>query len=189
MAQVYADDFSEILSVYQDTIARTAAGHKDLDAVTTRANSIISLKEQSHYLGDAYFLLGQANYLGGDYFNATEFFDYVVRSFPQNKELGRTALAWKARSLMKLNQPKKAAIVLDTARQVFDAKKESAEDITGADLQFNIDQGNYEQAEKLAVQAVDLAKDKKRRIRWTFILAQLQEAIKNRQMPTKLILA
>ncbi|MVN20307.1 tetratricopeptide repeat protein [Mucilaginibacter sp. HMF7410] len=178
MAQVYVDDFSEILSVYQDTIAKTAAGSKDLEAVTTRANAIISLKDQSHYLGDAYFLLGQANYLGSDYFNAVEFFDYVVRSFPENKELGRTALAWKARSLMKLNQVKQASAVLDTARQVFDAKKESAEDITGADLQFNIDQGNYEQAEKLAVQAVDLAKDKKQRIRWTFILAQLQEANK-----------
>jgi len=108
MAQVYADDFSEILSVYQDTIAKTAAGSKDLEAVTTRANSIINLKEQSHYIGDAYFLLGQANYLGSDYFTAVEFFDYVVRSFPENKELGRTALAWKARSLMKLDQQKKS---------------------------------------------------------------------------------
>jgi len=178
MAQVYIDDFSEILSVYQDTMARSTAGSKDLEAVTTRANTIISTKEQSHYLGDAYFLLGQANYLGSDYFNAVEFFTYVVHSFPENKELSRTALAWKARSLMKLNQAKQAGTTLDTARQLFDAKKESAEDITGADLQFNINQGNYEQAEKLAVQAVDLAKDKKRRIRWTFILGQLQEANK-----------
>ncbi len=178
MAQVYNDDYSEILSVYQDTIAKTTAGNKDLEAVTSRANSIISLKEQSHYLGDAYFLLGQANYLGSDYFNAVEYFSYVIRSFPQNKELTRTALAWKARSLMKLNQPQKAEIALDTARQLFEAKKASAEDITGADLQFNLNEGNYEQAEKLAVQAVDLASDRKRKIRWTFILAQIQEANK-----------
>ncbi len=178
MAQVYADDFSEILSVYQDTIAKTAASSKELDAVTTRANTIINFKEQSHYIGDAYFLIGQANYLSSNYFDATEFFDYVVRSFPENKELDRTALAWKARSLMKLNQPKKASAVLDTARLLFDAKKASAEEITGADLQYNIDAGNYDQAEKLAVQAVDLASDKFRRIRWTFILAQLQEANK-----------
>lgn len=178
MAQVYNDDYSEILSVYQDTIAKSAAGNKDLEAVTTRANNIISLKEQSHYLGEAYFLLGQANYLGSDYFNAVEYFSYVVRSFPQNKELTRTALAWEARSLMKLNQPKKAEVALDTARQLFEVKKASAEDITGADLQFNLNEGNYEQAEKLAKQAVDLASDKKRKIRWTFILAQIQEANK-----------
>ncbi len=178
MSQVYADDFSEILSVYQDTIAKTAASAKDVEAVTTRANNIISLKEQSHYLGDAYFLLGQINYLSSNYFDAAEFFNYVIRSFPENKELSRTALAWKARSLIKLNQPKETAATLDTARQLFDAKKPSATAITGADLQFNIDQGNYEQAEKLAVQAVDLANDKKTKIRWTFILAQLQEANK-----------
>ena len=178
MAQVYTDDFSEILSVYQDTIAKTAAPSKDLEAVTTRANTIINFKEQSHYIGDAYFLLGQINYLNSNYFDAAEFFNYVVHSFPENKELGRTALAWKARSLMKLNQPEKAETVLDTARLLFDAKKASAEEITGADLQYNINQGNYELAEKLAVQAVDLASDKFRRIRWNFILAQLQEANK-----------
>ena len=178
MAQVYTDDFSEILSVYQDTIAKTAAPSKDLEAVTTRANTIINFKEQSHYIGDAYFLLGQINYLNSNYFDAAEFFNYVVHSFPENKELGRTALAWKARSLMKLNQPEKAETVLDTARLLFDTKKASAEEITGADLQYNINQGNYELAEKLAVQAVDLASDKFRRIRWNFILAQLQEANK-----------
>ncbi|WP_419802582.1 hypothetical protein [Mucilaginibacter sp.] len=178
MAQVYTDDFSEILSVYQDTIAKTAAPSKYLEAVTTRANTIINFKEQSHYIGDAYFLLGQINYLNSNYFDAAEFFNYVVHSFPENKELGRTALAWKARSLMKLNQPEKAETVLDTARLLFDAKKASAEEITGADLQYNINQGNYELAEKLAVQAVDLASDKFRRIRWNFILAQLQEANK-----------
>lgn len=178
MAQVYVDDFSEILSVYQDTIAKTAAASKDIEAVTSRANTIISLKEQSHYLGDAYFLLGQANYLGNDYFNAVEFFDYVIHSFPENKELARTAMAWKARALIKLNKPKDAASTLDTARQMFDAKKPSTVDITGTDLQFNIDQGNYEQAEKLAVQAIDLAKDRKTQIRWTFILAQIREANK-----------
>ena len=178
MAQVYTDDFSEILSVYQDTIARTGAASKDLEAVTTRANTIINFKEQSHYIGDAYFLLGQINYLNSNYFDAVEFFDYVVRSFPENKELTRTSLAWKARGLMKLNQPEKASNTLDTTRLLFDAKKASAEDITGADLQFNINRGNYEQAEKLAVQAVDLASDSKQRIRWNFILAQLQEANK-----------
>lgn len=178
MAQVYTDDFTEILSVYQDTIAKTAAASKDLEAVTTRANTIINFKEQSHYIGDAYFLLGQINYLNSNYFDAAEFFDYVVRSFPENKELGKSALAWKARSLMKLNQPEKAATVLDTTRLLFDVKKASAEDITGADLQFNINQRNYEQAEKLAVQAVALASDAKRKIRLNFILAQLQEVNK-----------
>ncbi|RYE29862.1 MAG: hypothetical protein EOP42_13395, partial [Sphingobacteriaceae bacterium] len=178
MAQVYSDDFSEILSVYQDTTAKTAAASKDLEAVTTRANTIINFKEQSHYIGDAYFLLGQINYLNSNYFDAVEFFDYVVRSSPENKELTRTALAWKVRGLIKLNQPEKAATTLDTARLLFDAKKVSAEDITGADLQYQIDRGNYEQAEKLAVQAVDLASDQKKKIRWNFILAQLQEANK-----------
>jgi len=69
----FIDNYNEILSVYQDTIAKTGNPDKDLDAAMEKANKIINVKEQSHYLGDAYLILGQANYLGGNYFNAGVF--------------------------------------------------------------------------------------------------------------------
>jgi hypothetical protein len=61
----YVDDYNELLSVYRDTVAKSDIPDKDLDAVKAKANTIISVKEQSHYLGDAYLLLSKANYLDG----------------------------------------------------------------------------------------------------------------------------
>ena len=74
----YVDDYSELLSVYRDTIARNDAPDKELDEVKAKANTIISVKEQSHYLGDAYLLLSKANYLDGNYFDAVEYANYVI---------------------------------------------------------------------------------------------------------------
>lgn len=58
----FIDNYNEILSVYQDTTAESPTPDKDLELAITKANTIITIKEQSHYLGDAYLVLGEANY-------------------------------------------------------------------------------------------------------------------------------
>jgi len=78
----FVDSYNEILNVYQDTTAKSTTPDKDLADAKLKANKIINIKEQSHYLGDAYLVLGKAYYLEGDYFSAVEFFSYVIRSFP-----------------------------------------------------------------------------------------------------------
>ncbi|MGZ3820192.1 MAG: hypothetical protein ACXVB6_06350, partial [Mucilaginibacter sp.] len=70
----FVDSYNEILNVYPDTTAKSSASDKDLDEAKLKANKIITIKEQSHYLGDAYLVLGKANYLEGNYFEAVEFF-------------------------------------------------------------------------------------------------------------------
>src|ERR1700748_2924440 len=72
----FVDSYNEILNVYQDTTSKSSNSDKDLDEAKLKANKIINIKEQSHYLGDAYLVLGKANFLGGDYFQAVEFFSY-----------------------------------------------------------------------------------------------------------------
>src|SRR6185437_291950 len=114
-AASFADNYNEILSVYQDTTAQTATPDKDLEAAIAKANTIINVKEQSHYLGDAYLVLGKANYLEGNFYNAVEYFSYVIRSYPKRKDLTQDALVWKSRTLMYLNQLPLAKLAIDTA--------------------------------------------------------------------------
>jgi tetratricopeptide (TPR) repeat protein len=111
----YIDRYGDLLSVYQDTIAHTDNADKDLDAVVLKANNIISEKEQSRYTGDAYLLLGKANYLDGKFFNAVEFFSYVIRSYPEQFKLTQEAAAWKVRALLYLKNIKEAKSTLDSA--------------------------------------------------------------------------
>ena len=171
----FIDDYNEVLRVYQDTTAKTATADKDLDAATAKANTIISIKEQSHYIGDAYLVLGKVNYLNANYYNSVEFFSYVIRSFPKRHDLQQEALVWKARSLIYLNQLPAAKLVIDSAVKTINPKKRPPADIFATRLQYDIDVQDYADGEEMAAKAVHYCRNKMQRLRWTFILAQLQE--------------
>ena len=172
----FVDSYNEILSVYQDTTPQSPTPDKDLAEAKAKANKIINIKEQSHYIGDAYLVLGKASFLGGDYFSALEYFNYVTRSFPEKAALVQQALFWKARSLMYLNQMPKAKLVIDTAIQSIKPKKKKyLADIYATKLQYDINVQEYADAEESAKQAIHYCHTKTQRLRWTFILAQIQE--------------
>ncbi|HEK21618.1 hypothetical protein [Mucilaginibacter sp. 44-25] len=175
--QAYVDDYSELLSVYRDTIAGMVDQQdKDLDAVKARANTIISLKEQSHYLGDAYLLLCKADFYDGDYFDAIEYANYVARSYGDKQpDLKQEALVYKARALLYIKQPADAKATLDTALQNINSKKNITADVYASKLQYDINVQDYADAENMAKLAIQYANSTERKIRWTFILGQLQE--------------
>jgi len=135
----FIDNYNEILSVYQDTTPQTTTPDKDLESAIAKGNKIITIKEQSNYIGDAYLVLGKANYLEGNYFNAVEYFSYVIRSFPKEKKLFQKGLIWKTRTLMYLNQLAEAKPVIDTAIQSINPKKRVNADIYATKLQYDID--------------------------------------------------
>ncbi|MBD1395455.1 type IX secretion system periplasmic lipoprotein PorW/SprE [Mucilaginibacter glaciei] len=174
-AATYIDDYNEILSVYRDTIAQTGDLDKDLELVKQKANNIISIKEQSHYIGDAYMLLGKANFLEGNYFDAVEYFSYVTRSFGDNADLRQSGLVWKGRSLLYLKKNDEARLSLDSALQSINPKKKVKADVYAAKLQYDINTQDYADGEEMAKQAIAHSNNKIQELRWTFILGQLQE--------------
>jgi TolA-binding protein len=174
-AASYVDDYNEILSVYRDTTAQTAEPDKDLQLVKQKANNIIAIKEQSHYIGDAYLVLGKANFLQGNYFDAVEYFSYVTRSFSDNTELKQEALVWKARSLLYLKKQNEAKASLDSALQNLNPKKKITADVYATKLQYDINTQDYADGEEMAKQAIEHSSNKIQELRLTFILGQLQE--------------
>jgi hypothetical protein len=180
----YIDDYTELLPVFRDTVPVTENLDKDLEEVKVKANKIIGIKEQSHYIGDAYLLLSKANYLERNFFDAVEYANYVVRSFGNDPELKQEALVWKARSLMYLRQPADAKVILDTAVANINLKKDITGDVYGAKLQYDINTQEYADGEQTAKLAIEYARTKMQRMRLTFILGQLQEL---NQKPTEAI--
>ena len=171
----FADSYSDILNVYQDTTSKSLTPDKDLEEAKLKANKIITIKEQSHYLGDAYLVLGKASYLEGNYYDAVEYFSYVIRSFPKQPNLVQEALVWKARALMYLNEIPQAKLVLDTAFRDINPKKSITAHVYAARLQYDIKTQDYTDGEEMARQAIHYCGEKPQRLRWTFIMAQLQE--------------
>ena len=176
-ALAFVDSYNEILQVYQDTTStsKNTGLDKDLQSVVDKANKIIYDKDQSRYIGDAYLVMGKANYLGGNYFDASEYFSYVIRSYPKQVNLVQEALVWKARTQLYLNHPDTAKVSLDSAFQNINPKKRNPADVYAAELQYDIDVQNYKDGEVMGVQAIQYCNDNKLRLRWRFILAQLQE--------------
>ncbi|MDB5002248.1 MAG: hypothetical protein JWQ34_473 [Mucilaginibacter sp.] len=171
----YIDQYNNILSVYQDTVAHGTALDKELDAAIFKANTIINEKEQSKYVADAYLVLGKANFLYGKYFDAVEFFSYVIRSFPKQLSLTQEAASWKVRALLYLDNQKEAKLTLDSAFAKVDPKKHITAELYAAALQYDINTKNYVDAEASAKKAILYTKDGSQKLRWTFILGQLQE--------------
>jgi tetratricopeptide (TPR) repeat protein len=171
----FADNYNEILSVYPDTTAQSQTPDKDLEAAIAKAYNIINYKDQSKYIGDAYLVLGQANYLEGNFYNADEFLSYVIHNYPARKDLVRDARIWKTRALIYLNQLPKAKLVIDSAIQNINPKKKVPADIYAAKLQYDIAAEDYKDGEDMAKLALKYCHEKTQRLRWTFILAQLQE--------------
>ena len=176
-ALAFVDNYGDILNVYPDTTTRQANAtiDKDMDAAITKANNIINEKDQSKYIGDAYVVLAKANFLNGNYFNAAEFFNYVIHTYPENISLVQEAEAWKARSLIYQHDLKNAKLTLDTAIRNINLKKGNVGGIYAARLQYDITVQDYTEGEQMAKKAIQYGSTKVQRQRMTFILGQLQE--------------
>ena len=184
----YKDNYNVILPVYtapdkfsSSTVLSPPVNEKALDAIITKAQAIIADKAFSNYIDESYLLMGKANYLKTYYFVAEEYFDYTQKTYPANTPVQITALNWKARSLMQLNNYKDAALVLDTLYATLPMAKNHKAEPLATIAQMYIYQERYDDAVLMLENAVKLAPLKRNRIRWTYILAQLYEKQKNYQ--------
>ncbi|MDN3587947.1 gliding motility protein [Pedobacter aquatilis] len=187
LLQSYADNYGQILPVYLDPepqvnlVLSPGIENKQLDEVITKGQTIINEKSFSNYIDDSYMLMGKANYLKGNYFISSEYFDYVAKTYNNNLKTFVMAMNWKARSQMQLNNMVVADKILDTMlRAADDLKKDIAEPLATT-AQMRIYQKRNKEAILLLENAIRLADEKQLRIRWQYILAQLQEKEKDYQ--------
>ena len=185
LAQTYVENYDQILPVYlgpavdDNFIAQDAAGAKSIDDVTKKAQVIILEKNYSNYLDDAYILLGKAQFFKGNYFNATEYFDYTTKNYANIPKSYIEALNWKARSLMQVKRLSEAKLVLDTlAYNIAGLKKNTSEPLATLAQMF-IYQQKYPEAIDYLKEAIKTSNNGQHKTRWTYILAQLSERQKN----------
>ena len=172
----YQDDYDVLISAYKEpneTLSQPEL--TKLDDVILKANSIINDKSQSKYVDDAYLVIAQANFLKSNFYNATEFFNYIFNSYPKQPELRQAALAYKARSLMNSERFEEAESTLDTAFKYLSSEKKSVADLYATRAQLAIYGNKDEEAIVDLQKAIDFSKKGQNRIRWTYLLAQLQQ--------------
>lgn len=185
LAETYPENYDQVLPVYlgpeidSNFIVKGGNGAKAMDDIIKKAQIIILEKSYSNYLDDAYILLGKAHFFKGNYFNAAEYFDYVIKNYKNNTKSYVEALNWKARSLMQVRRLNEAKLTLDTlAYLIPDLKKNTAEPLATL-AQLSIYHHKNAVAISYLKDAVKASHDSPHKIRWTYILAQLSEQQKN----------
>src|SRR5690606_28645649 len=74
----HKENYRELLPVFIEPTEVSGSTHTQLmDSVIGKARRVINEKSKGKYVNEAWLLMGQANYLKGNYYNAAEYFDYL----------------------------------------------------------------------------------------------------------------
>ena len=192
LAQTYKDNYEQTLAVYiappsVDYLseATSSGDSKELTDISLKAQTIVSEKNFSNYIDEAYILLGKTNFYKGNYYNAAEYFDYVERAYKKNKSVYLNALNWKARTYMQLQNDKMSLRLLDSVLVTLDSVKKGKAEPLATLAQMSINQHDYKKAINYLEKAIKASGDGKSRTRWSYILGQLFEYDKNYEASLK----
>ncbi|MBC7914705.1 MAG: tetratricopeptide repeat protein, partial [Pyrinomonadaceae bacterium] len=172
----YIDNYSQLLPLYKEPSEASAASEiTNLDSLIRKADNIVNEKVNSKYLDEAYLLIAKSNYLQAKFFNAAEYFSYIYKTYPLEKEHRQEALVWKARALMQLENIAEASNTLDTALKYIENSKNHIPDVYATYAQLLISTNKEAEAITILQKAIGANPSKQSKLRWTYILAQLQE--------------
>lgn len=172
--EAHRDNYQQLLPVLIEPTDITASSNSQLmDSVIGKAWDIINKKSKSSYIDEAYLLIGKANHLKGNYYNAVEFFTYVANTFIAAPRHRQAALVWKARSQMQLGNLTDAGLVLDTVFANLEPERESVGLAFATQAKYYLLVHDEVSAITMLEQAIEHTRHKPAKLRWHFLLGQL----------------
>jgi tetratricopeptide (TPR) repeat protein len=130
--------------------------------------------EYNKWVDDSYMLIGKSYMYQGEFFLASETFKHVIKNFPE-EETYYLALTWLARAYSITKQYDEAEKVLTGLRDLEDYPEKYRETYYTTLADYHIRLGEYDAAEEYIEKALDTRPKKYRKIRYTYILAQLYQ--------------
>lgn len=172
----HKENYRELLPVFIEPTEVSGSTHTQLmDSVIGKARRVINEKSKGKYVNEAWLLMGQANYLKGNYYNAAEYFDYLTGVSTGFPKLRQQAFIWQARALMQLEAHHAAEEVLDSVVAGLEHHKRSRGHAQAALAKFHLQQGQEKQAITALSRALSHRGNKRDKLRWHYLLAQLLE--------------
>jgi tetratricopeptide (TPR) repeat protein len=170
------DDFNMVLEIFPNPDQQASSNEtNNLNEVIKKVNTIALEKYESNWLDDSYLLLARAEYLKGDYYNAVEYYSYVSLTFPKEKKNKLAAYLGQVKSDFALENIQEADSVLQLATQL--KYKYFKDDLEASQTQLALRSADNVAAVAHLKKAVNFTHNKFTKIRWIYILAQLQELI------------
>ncbi len=197
----YKDDYNQLLDIftYGDKDLNASAA-SDMDVAIKKASKVVTIhsikakpnyktnklspsekefmarNEYNSWADESYMLITKANFYKSDYQEAAKTITFILKEFPKDP-VRYEALLWQARIHLEsneLNDAEKILTNLDSDKK-FPKKLKSELNATIAD--FHIRKEQYNPAAQKLEKALENAKGKQKKLRQTYILAQLYQLL------------
>ena len=191
--RAYQDDFTEILPVLKTGDEKSAQSlYSYMDEVILKCSNVIQFhsmeirrKERNKWIDENYLLIGKARFYKQEYASALQAFDFVARNFP--KENGaKEAKVWIARTQLKRGNLNTAMGELEFLRAEKELPRKVKAELFSSLAWVHIELGNYVDAIDMLTKALAYTRKKDKKIRYTFILAQLNQKIEEYEIASGL---
>lgn len=183
MQKGHVDDYDQVLPIFVNGTKEEAASMTpELEVCIEKCATVIDRnsmdikgKERNKWIPDAWFVIGKSHFYKQRHLDALRSFDYIGRRY-KGDDKQMEAKIWLARTAIELEQYAKAQSTLDEVKGQKTLPKQFPHDLLSA-VQADVDihRGKVDDAIINLEHAVQIAKKKKDRIRWSFILAQLYQ--------------
>lgn len=179
----HQDNFDEVLPLFvYGTEEQSRAAIPDLEKCIDKCSLVIERhsmdiegKERNQWIDDAWFVIARSQFYKRNFSEAERGFTYISRKFKgSNREF--ESEMWLARTAIELEQFGKAQSALDHVHNLKKMPKglDQAE-LSAVQAHLELKRGKVDDAILQLERAVPLAKRKRERVRWAFILAQLYQ--------------
>ena len=178
------DNYDRLLKVFKygdKAAAKSVFPEMDLaikkaSVVIDRHSIYVDNKEHCAWIDDSFFLIGQAQFFKQDYWTAIETLKYVSAEY-EDDPIRYKALVWLIKSYIELGKMPDAEYLIDFLRSRKDLERDVAEEFAATTAHYHIQLLEYDNAAEELVKALGLAKKKKNKIRYTYIIAQLYQEL------------
>lgn len=147
-----------------------------------RQQQLAQKNEYNNWVDDAYFLSGKAHYYLKDYLKAVSEFDYIVRQFPEQNKMYYQSLIWLLRCYTSLKMNKQAEEIMGEVKGSLQFPPSLNADFDLAEADYHLQQADYRQTQRCLESALLQLKDKSKRTRYHYILAQLYAQSNEKQL-------
>jgi tetratricopeptide (TPR) repeat protein len=187
----HKDDYTQLLHAFQwgDESLRQSVV-PDMDRAIEKSTKVIKThsmeikgRQKNKYVIMSYMLIGKARFVKGDYFPALETFNYVINQFGSTKvgkPLAMEAQMWAGWCQLQIGNNYSAENYFNEVYRNKEFDKKYADDVSAGLAQMYIQEGNYDEAYTKLREAILKSDVKEEKMRWIFMLGQIQEILGNR---------
>lgn len=173
LAKKQKDNFNAIIDIYPYGTEADAKGMREpMEGAMKKASKVIQNKPRSKWADDAYFLIGQTQFFGGDYYAAIETFQFVNNSYT-DIDIKAMSQLWLMKSYIQQDQLDDAEAILGLLgeNKCTDRDFLTQLHLSGGDLL--IKQGKNKEAAGMLTKALPKLKDRTLKYRTHFVLGQV----------------